>query len=57
MMRRKLGRFVHGFVPIVLLTGFFVAGTNAGVSCNTFPFVGENFFYGRKHMISNIPTW
>lgn len=44
-------------LPLVLLTGFFTAGTNAGMSCNTFPFVGPNWFYNKNHFMSDIPLW
>ena len=45
------------FLPTVLITGFFTAGTNAGTSCNTFPKVGNNWFYNSNHFIQNIPLW
>mmetsp|Transcript_13283 Transcript_13283/g.22545 ORF Transcript_13283/g.22545 Transcript_13283/m.22545 type:complete len:155 (-) Transcript_13283:327-791(-) len=42
------------FLPLVLITGFFTAGTSAGSSCYTYPWVGDNwFFYGRKHFFSS----
>lgn len=57
VLRNQLCKFTFGLVPLVLVTGFFVAGTNAGVSCNTYPWVGENYFYSKKHFIGGIPTW
>ena len=56
-MRRKMIKFTFGFVPIVLLTGFFVAGISGGQSCNTFPMVGDNYFISRKHLNADIPLW
>lgn len=53
-MYNKSARYL---LPFVLLTGFFTAGTNAGISCNTFPWVGENWFYSKKHFISDKPIW
>ncbi len=50
-------KFTFGFVPIVLLTGFFVAGISGGQSCNTFPMVGDNYFISRKHLNADIPLW
>jgi heme A synthase len=56
-MRKSLGRLVHGPLPLVLLTGFFVAGINGGKSCNTFPWVGNNYFINRNHFNAEIPLW
>ena len=39
--------------PLVLATGFMTAGTCAGYSCNTFPKVGEHWFYGSNHFFSS----
>jgi len=49
----------HSVFPVVLLTGFFTAGTNAGISCNTFPWVGEHWFYTKNHFFvsDEIPFW
>ena len=46
-------------LPLVLLTGFFTAGTNAGISCNTYPWVGPNWFYNKNHFFNNkdAPLW
>ena len=57
--RTALSRLAYGLLPFVLLTGFFTAGTNAGISCNTFPKVGENWFYGSKHFFNadDVPFW
>lgn len=55
-MRRKLVKF-HGLVPLVLVTGFFVAGISGGTSCNTYPFVGDNWFVSKKHLYADIPLW
>jgi hypothetical protein len=56
-MRRKLIKFTFGFVPIVLLTGFFVAGISGGTSCNTYPMVGDKIFYTRNNFNNDIPFW
>lgn len=56
-MRRKLLKFTFGFVPLVLVTGFFVAGISGGTSCNTYPKVGENYFISKKHLHADIPLW
>ena len=50
-------KFTFGFVPIVLLTGFFVAGISGGQSCNSFPMVVDNYFISRKHLNADIPLW
>lgn len=55
-MRRKLLR-ITAVVPIVLITGFFVAGISGGISCNTYPKVGDNYFISKKHFIEGIPLW
>lgn len=55
--RKLIRRYVHGFLPFVLLTGFFTAGTSAGVACNTYPWVGNDWFYSSKHFLSDIPIW
>lgn len=49
----------HSIFPLVLLTGLFTAGTNAGISCNTFPWVGENWFYSKKHFFvsEDVSYW
>lgn len=49
--RQMLMRIMHAIFPFVLITGYFTAGTNAGSSCNTFPFVGEHWFYNSNHFI------
>lgn len=48
-----------GLLPIVLITGFFTAGTAAGYSCNTFPKVGEHWFYNSNHFLNRdqVPLW
>lgn len=56
-MRRKLMKFTFGLVPLVLITGFFVAGISGGTSCNTFPMVGDNYWISKKHLNSDIPLW
>ena len=56
-MRRKLMQFTFGLVPLVLVTGFFVAGISGGTSCNTFPMVGDNYWISKKHLNSDIPLW
>ena len=57
--RGVLNRFTHALLPFVLLTGFFTAGTCAGISCNTFPWVGENWFYSANHFLNRdeVPLW
>lgn len=59
--RSKLRRFGFTLFPLVLLTGFFTAGTCAGISCNTFPKVGEHWFYNSNHFFRsddvNAPAW
>ena len=57
MMRKSLARVSHGFLTIVLLTGFFVAGINGGKACNTFPKVGCNWFLNYNHFNHDIPLW
>jgi heme A synthase len=44
-------------VPLVLLSGFFVAGISGGKSCNTYPMVGEHYFWSKKHLNADIPLW
>ena len=56
-MRRGLSMIVHGFLPLILLTGFFVAGTSAGSACHTYPMVGEHFFYTKNHFIEGHSFW
>jgi len=56
-MRKSLRSVYHGFFPIVLLTGFFVAGINGGKACNTFPMVGNHYFVNSNHLNSDIPLW
>ena len=56
-MRKSLKNIVHFFLPLVLITGFFVAGISGGKSCNTFPMVGPNFFITKKHFNEDIPLW
>ena len=56
-MRKSLRGIVHGFLPFVLITGFFVAGINGGKACNTFPMVGTNYFISKKHFNEDIPLW
>ena len=45
----------------MLLTGFFTAGTCAGFSCNTFPKVGDYWFYNGNHFFRSddpkAPAW
>ena len=57
--RAYLKRAVVSVLPLVLLTGFFTAGTSAGAACNTFPFVGSNWFYNKNHFLSReeYPLW
>lgn len=51
--RGMLKRVGLTLFPLVLATGFFTAGTCAGYSCNTFPKVGEHWFYGSNHFFSS----
>ena len=53
LMRMKMNRIAWSLFPLVLLTGFFTAGTCAGISCNTYPWVGEHWFYNSKHFFSS----
>lgn len=55
--RKIVMSLAHGLFPIVLLTGFFTAGTFARYACNTFPFVGDKWFLTRNHFQSDIPVW
>ena len=55
--RKVFSRYIHAVLPLVLLTGFFTAGTNAGISCNTFPWVGSHWFYSSKHFLDGVPLW
>jgi hypothetical protein len=44
MLRKSVAKFVHGpLFPLVLLTGFFTAGTKARYAINTYPHVGEHW--------------
>ena len=56
VMRRKLLK-IAVVVPLVLLSGFFVAGISGGTSCNTYPMVGEHYFWSKKHLNADIPLW
>ena len=56
-MRVGLRMLSHGFLPVILLTGFFVAGISGGHACNTFPMVGSNYFISRNHLLADIPLW
>ena len=56
-MRKKLSMITHGFLPLILLTGFFVAGISGGMSCNTYPFVGESLFYNKNHFHAEHSFW
>jgi len=47
----------HGFLPLILLSGFFVAGISGGSSCNTYPMVGPHYFYNKNHFVEGIPWW
>lgn len=57
MMRIRLFGMAALILPFVLTTGFFTAGTSAGIACNTFPKVGEHWFISRKHFMADIPVW
>lgn len=56
-MRSGLRLLMHGFLPLILLTGFFVAGTSAGHACNTYPMVGDHYFITKNHLMEGIPLW
>ena len=45
------------FVPLILVSGFFVAGISGGNSCNTYPWVGCHWFYTKNHFNADIPFW
>ena len=47
--RKIMMRSVHLLLPIVLLTGFFTAGTLSKYAVNTFPKVGDHWFLTRNH--------
>lgn len=57
LMRQSLSRVVHLFLPVILLTGFFVAGISGGTSCNTYPMIGPNYFLNKNHFNKDIPLW
>ena len=57
VMRNSMRAITHGFLPIILLTGFFVAGISAGKSCNTYPMIGSSYFLNRNHLNADIPLW
>ena len=56
-MRSGLRMVSHGFLPIILLTGFFVAGISGGKSCNTYPMIGTSYFLNKNHLNADIPLW
>ena len=56
-MRSGLRMIVHGILPVILLTGFFVAGIAGGTSCNTYPMVGPHYFLTKNHFMTGIPLW
>lgn len=56
-MRSSLFMITHGIMPVILLTGFFVAGISGGKSCNTYPMVGPHYFLTRNHFMEGIPLW
>jgi len=55
--RKLLFKFSHYLFPFVLITGYFVAGTQARYACNTYPMVGEHIFIKGKHFNKDIPLW
>lgn len=55
--RGLVGKFAHGLLPIVLLTGFFTAGTQGRHAVNTFPKVGDKWFINKNHLNWDIPFW
>ena len=57
IMRKSLSRVVHLFVPLILVSGFFVAGISGGSACNTYPWVGCHWFYTKNHFNADIPFW
>ena len=56
-MRVKLVRYSHYLLPLVLITGFFTAGIKGRHACNTYPFVGNDYFVSRKHFNRDISLW
>lgn len=56
-MRKNLGKITYGLLPFILLSGFFVAGISAGISCNTYPKVGDKWFYNKNHFVDGVPFW
>lgn len=55
--RKILGKFAHGLMPIVLLTGFFTAGIQGRHAVHTFPKVGDKWFINKNHLNWDIPFW
>jgi heme A synthase len=56
LMRSKL-KVAFLILLSVYLTGYLVAGNAAGVSCNTFPKVGNYWFIKKMHFNYDIPLW
>ena len=55
--RGVVKRFAHGLLPFILLTGFFTAGIQGRHAVNTFPKVGDKWFFTRNHFNNEIPFW
>ena len=56
-MRSGLRMITHAFLPLILVSGFFVAGISGGSSCNTYPMVGPHYFLTKNHFMEGIPLW
>ena len=56
-MRLRMVALSALILPYVLVSGFFTAGTSAGAACNTFPKVGDKWFYNRNNFLADIPMW
>ena len=56
----KTKRFIHrwaGAYFVVLISGFFMAGTDSGKACQTFPKLGHDWVLHAKHFNHDIALW
>lgn len=56
----KAKRFIHRWARLyflVLISGFFMAGTDSGKACNTFPKIGDSWVISKNHLNWDIPFW
>ena len=49
MLRKRMLMFTH-LLTFVFLTGYLVAGNDAGKACNTFPKLGDSWFPTSAHL-------